>query len=95
MTPAGLEQSMSAFAVPRHLRDGIVRYLINGTEPGGFLQAVLKNDLCMAVVRADRESRSGLAELVLWLYSEAPDKCWGSPERYHDWVAHNGQEGVG
>jgi len=34
--------------IPDHLRDGLVRYFSDGILPGGFLQAVLCNDLAQA-----------------------------------------------
>lgn len=94
MSVEKLSRTMSAFAVPMHLRNGLASYILHGTEPGGFLRAVLHNNLRDAILRADKDSRAGLGELVIWLVSEAPERCWGSPERYHDWVAHNGQEGL-
>lgn len=94
MSREKLTQTMRFYAVPVHLREGLARYVVSGTEPGGFIQAVLQNDLKVAIVRGDKDSRAGITELVMWLIAEAPERCWGSPERYHDWIAHNGREGI-
>jgi hypothetical protein len=94
MTYDSLYASMRLYAVPQNLRDAVARYITHGTEPGGFVQAVLQNDLKSAVVRAGVSSKSGLVDLVMWLIAEAPESCWGSSERYRDWIAHNGQERV-
>lgn len=80
--------SMSAIPrIPQLVQDGLARYIVDRTPTGGFLRAVLENDLCEACVRADLESRAALAEIVLWLYYNAPSECWGSPERVDAWLA--------
>ena len=63
------------------------RYIENRIPTGGFLEAVLSNDLKEAVGRADGDNMRVLPELVGWLYNEAPSNCWGSPQRVKDWLA--------
>src|SRR5580765_5875680 len=59
-------ESLKAAGVPEHLHGGIVRYIINGILPGGFLRSVIANDAISVVCRADEESRLDVApgELV-------------------------------
>lgn len=71
--------------VPEHLRAGLWRWAGFGTRPGGFLQAVIRNDLCEAVNRADAASLQGLKPLALWLYNFAPGPSWGSREALDGW----------
>ncbi len=71
--------------VPEGLRGGLVRWIVNGTPPGSFLQAVLRNDLADATARIDHENRPFLADVVKWLYNYAPSGCWGGPDRVADW----------
>ena len=73
-------------AVPRHLRDGLLRYINDGIRPGGFLCAVLENDLTEALARADPESLEALPHLSAWLYNMAPSRCYGSPQRMAAWL---------
>lgn len=73
-------------AVPEHLRAGLTNYVEKHRRTGGFLEAVLSNDLKEAMGRADERSREGLFAIVCWLYNEAPSTCWGSPERVSDWL---------
>ena len=72
--------------VPEHIRDGLIGYVEHHWRPGGFLTAVLSNDLKEAMGRADDLARDGLFAIVKWLYSCAPSSCWGSPERVNDWL---------
>lgn len=73
--------------VPAHLRVGLIRYLEEGVPTGGFLEAVLSNDLREAIGRADLQSREGLLALVGWLHMEAPAVSHGSADRYRCWLA--------
>ncbi len=77
--------------IPPHLpvrfRGGMERYLHDGILPGGFLRAVLCNDLKEALSRADDRSVMELPGIVSWLYSTAPMDCWGSPEAMNNWAA--------
>lgn len=73
--------------VPSHIRGGLIRFVDHGILPGGFLQAVLSNDLREACARADDENRPRLFEIVRWLHWEAPATSWGSREAMHAWAA--------
>lgn len=72
--------------VPEHLRGALWRYLAHRIPPGGFLTAVLENNLRESFGRADENSRAGLFNLVKFLYNHAPASCWGSPERVRTWL---------
>lgn len=72
--------------IPRHLRPGLIRYLDHGILPGGFLQAVICNDLREACVRADDAARPRLWAIIRFLHWEAPAGSWGSPEALMKWV---------
>ena len=75
------ENDLEYLGLPAHLRKGFRAY-IEGHHPiGHFGMAVLRNDLCEAVNRADGTSLASLPEIVRWLYNEAPGQCWGSPEK--------------
>lgn len=80
-----LRSSLAEYKVPEHIHDALVSWVEERNPPGGFLQAVLCNDLKEAFVRADETNRNALFEIVTWLYNEAPSSCWGSPECVHGW----------
>lgn len=77
---------MTGYHVPEHLADGLRDYIVDRIETGGFLRAVLENDLREACARADEVSRAFLFDIVSFLYNEAPSTCWGSPERVAAWL---------
>ena len=74
--------------VPAHLAPGLNRWVQDGILPGGFLRAVLANDLAAAVCSGDPGSRAALVDVVLWLVEFAPPDCWGSAETMERWATH-------
>ena len=61
-------------------------YIKKGIRPGGFLTAVICNDLMSAVGNADDWNIKIIPEYVKYLYNEAPGNCWGSPEAMQSWM---------
>lgn len=74
-------------SAPNSLGPCFRRYIEDKIPPGGFVLAVLCNDLKEACARADDINRRLLWEIVAWLYNEAPSDCWGSPERVEAWLS--------
>ena len=72
--------------VPEHTQEALERYFIYGLEPGGFLQAVLCNNLTSAVLRADPANKLALSNIVGWLVDNAPRNSWGNVDFYKDWI---------
>jgi len=72
--------------VPPLLANGIRNYVERGLRCGSFLNAVLENDLCLAVARADGQSRACLCDLVWWLIDNVPSDCWGNREKVAAWI---------
>jgi hypothetical protein len=72
--------------LPEHMRDGARLYIEHGIAPGGFMMAVLENNLAEAFGRADYVNTHCMASWVAWLYNDAPSSCWGSPERVAAWI---------
>lgn len=79
-------------AIPTRLFDSLQRYVAGHVVTGGFLRAVLENDLAGAVLRADPESLDALPIIVRWLHDEAPGPCWGSVEAVAKWLARGAIE---
>ena len=61
-------------------------YITRRLIPGGFLQAVICNDLKEAFGRADEDNTRAMKEIVSWFYNEAPSDCWGSREKMEAWI---------
>lgn len=80
------EEKCEYYGVPEHNWQGLELYLKHGIEPGGFLRAVLENDLLMAVQRADRTNREALKEICLFVANELPGEARGSKLAVEYWL---------
>ena len=72
--------------LPENARDTMQRYIEQGCPTGGFLEAVLSNDLMAAASLANTQNSYLLFEYAQWLYNFAPRGCFGSPEKYQTWI---------
>jgi hypothetical protein len=72
--------------VPEHAFLGLRRYALDKTPVGGFLTAVLKNDLREAVFRADAENLRQLEAIVRFVHWELPGNCWGDAAKVEAWL---------
>lgn len=79
--------------LPEHIRPAVRRYIEEGTPVGGFLTAVITNNLSMAFGQADEINLSRLFDIVNFFWTEAPGPCWGSRDKMQAWMAHEGQKG--
>jgi len=66
--------------------EGLARYIYDKEPTGGFLQAVISNDLRRACQKADEHNLSNLPVYIAILYNLAPSGCWGSPNRMNEWL---------
>jgi hypothetical protein len=73
--------------VPPDLVGSLRRYIHHGAPTGGFLEAVICNDLMNAVGRADEHNIRILPAIVSYLYNEAPATCWGREDSFEKWIA--------
>lgn len=73
--------------IPPLIREGIDAWRDGCCKgmPGGFLTAVLENNLTEAVMRGDIHSLHGLAATVNYCYHKLPNECWGSPLKVTQW----------
>lgn len=67
------------------LDEGIENYLMRGYEPGGFLTAVLANDLRLAIGRADHWNRDSLPRITTEVFHKVPDNALYSYNAVRDW----------
>jgi len=80
--------------IPEQTQDSLKYYLSIGQGVGGFLMAVLSNDLFEAVVRADLEHREQLATLARWIHFKTPSASHGSKQAVETWIKHQGLQGA-
>ena len=64
--------------VQPEILDSLDRYAKEGIPTGGFLLAVLSNDLFEAVGRADHNNLPVLHDICRYVFNELPSPCWGS-----------------
>ena len=76
--------------IPSYVITALEYYVSDRHSTGGFLNAVLTNDLFRAVGKADNESMKALRGIVTLIHCHVPAICWGSKERVRDWL--NGVE---
>jgi ferredoxin len=81
-----VEECPSAF-IPENILGGIRRYVDSHIQTGGFLRAVLENDLSDSFARADSTSRRILPDILRYLMWDVPGDCWGSPEKVKLWLS--------
>jgi len=67
------------------LDDSLENYLMHGYQPGGFLTAVLANDLFMAVGRADHSNRHNLPRIVQEIQHKMTPVAYGSYAAVKEW----------
>ena len=77
---------MARVAIPESTINALLRYVNGHIETGGFLRAVLENNLRDSFIKADMFNEAALREIVAWLYTKAPSGCWGSPEKVQKWI---------
>ena len=72
--------------IPLHTKEQIDDYVENKMPPGGFLYAVLTNNLIDSVGKADHTNLFCLKDIVKYVYNDIPSTCWGSPEKVEEWL---------
>ena len=78
-------QAPDSARIPAHMKEAVVDYVVHGYYPGDFLRAVLRNDLCDALGRADPNNFNALRSWVSFMYNEIPSEAWGSQEKIEKW----------
>ena len=77
---------MSYDKINPRIIESIQRYALHHVPTGGFLRAVLENDLLSAVNLAG-DYLDELREIVMYIHWEIRGDCHGSPERVRAWLA--------
>lgn len=72
--------------IPERIMQNLLYYVKGEEFPGGFLYAVLTNDLFKAVGRADNEMKPLIPLLVHYIHWETPGGCHGSEQHVKEWM---------
>lgn len=76
--------------LPEHMQEGALSYVMEGIKPGGFLTAVLENNLVRSYERADWVNTASMGEWAQWLYNSCPMPAWGGEHEVKDWIGKGG-----
>ena len=71
--------------LPAHMQEAARGYVEDGAVVGGFLTALLSNNLFETYGKADSANREAIPVWLDFLYWEAPSQCWGSLEKVTEW----------
>jgi hypothetical protein len=71
---------------PPKFIEAIERYCNGRVRTGSFLEAVLCNDLKLAVPKADFEAQACLRDIVGVIYQHVPLVAWGSRRAVRAWL---------
>jgi hypothetical protein len=69
------------------VKAAIDAYVSRGEHPGGFVLAVLENDLFAAHCRAGAENTRLLDDIIEYVYNHTPYYCWGSAKATQEWMS--------
>ena len=67
-------------------QEAIFNYLVYGWEPGGFLTAVMANDLYRAATVADIANVDHLAYVAKFVVYALPQACYGNYDQIKNWL---------
>ena len=76
--------------LPGYMVEPTRLYIEEGHQPGDFLFALFSNDFMGVMGRADETNRTILKEWSMFLYNEAPSRCYGSTELVKTWIRQGG-----
>jgi len=67
-------------------KEGLDRYAKYRITTGGFLYAILSNNLMKAMRHADAENREDIFEICQYVYDNLPVACYGSEDAVKAWL---------
>lgn len=82
------------YGIPSQFWGGLERYLKAGIRPGGYLSAIITNNLREAHLRAaDYDAEMAIGVIVRFLVRECGDNVHGSPAALEAWISrrHNAE----
>lgn len=82
-----VEEAMKKYDIKESTLNALYRYVEDKTPTGDFLHAVLTNNLCVAIGRADPENMVALKEIMKFCHNEIRMDCYGSPKVVKDWLS--------
>jgi len=78
--------NFDAYDIPQWIAESLEAWGRRARPTGGFLRAVLENDLFAAYGRADPTSRAAMHEIVKAIYNQMPTGSHGSRRIVQTWT---------
>lgn len=78
--------------LPEHIREGARKYIEEGRHPGGFLTAVVQNDLFSAFAKSDEINARRMRDILYFFWNEAPGECFGGKDKMDEWIKKKAEE---
>lgn len=79
--------------IPMRVLRELVDFAERGIRPGGYVQAVLAEDLGQAVALGDSEVLGSLVQTSMFVFNRMPAGTWGSRSALSCWV-HDPPAGI-
>jgi hypothetical protein len=81
-----MSYSCRGIVMDDEIKESIDAYVFAGRPTGGFLEAVIDNNLREAIARADERRLHMIPAIVAYFYNECDMRCWGSAGKYKEWL---------
>lgn len=88
-----LQDGLIKHNIPQHMWESVRNYIEHGFAPGGFLYAVLTNNLADSFNKGDMLNAQSLGNYVRFMWWEIDSDAWGSPEKVDAWIKKGGSLG--
>lgn len=66
-------------SIPECTKYSLKMWVLYAQMPGGFVEALLRNDLHGAFDNADSGNLAALELIMSWIHNECPGNCWLAP----------------
>lgn len=76
--------------LPQRMRRAVVRFVLCGVAPTGFVLPLLSNDLMATFAQADAGNIEAMPEWTQLLQFAVPPACYGSPSKVEEWILAGG-----
>jgi len=80
------------YKIPITTREAIDNFRDRGREPGGFVRAILENNLESTIRRADVHNYEALKEIMNYVFNEIPGESWGDETKVEFWLAQKSND---
>jgi len=77
---------MNREKIPPMTLESLEAYRYHHRPTGGFLRAVLANDLLLATQMADCHNRAAFFDICAYVWMELPTGSYGSYEAVEEWL---------